>query len=528
MRSSDDPDVRTRDAIRVVLWRHRHVLVLGIGVWLWWVMFYRLGALRHDRYWTFGFDLGLFNQAAWLVAHFKNPFITIRGLDVWGHHGNFIFYLFAPFYWLGAGPKFLLAAQLVSQACGAIGIYLLTRDRIVGSRWPGVILAAALLAHPSMQFLSWEYFHPETFAIGPIILAYWAGRTGRWKLFWVMAILAMSTKEDITFVFLVMGFVLMRRKEIRRGAILSGVALAWYLAVTKVLIPWRNPAGPFYEEHFYANYGGSIGSVAKTILRHPSRLWRDLTAHNRMILYWRLWFPVAFVPFLAPEVMAMMVPMFFVIVLASIPWVQDYRYHYVAVPLAITFLALVEAIAWCRRRWIRNGLLALVATTSLIGTLHWGPGPLAAKWNKGYWPHTRNESFVDILVGNLDSEGNWPTAMAKAAAVRAVPKNASVSATFSINPHLSSRTHVYEWPNPWIGSNWGICNDHLPDPATVDWIVIDRSSLDPGGVQGRLLTHLLNREFALRSETAGVVLAQRILPPEGPPPPSPTSCSTSG
>ena len=305
----------TQEGLREVLWRHRHLLVLGIGVWLWWVMFYRLGALRHDRFWTFGFDLGLFNQAAWLVAHFKHPFMTLRGLDVWGHHGNFIFILFAPFYWLGGGPKFLLAAQLTSQAAGGVGIYLLARDRMKGTRWPGVVLAAALLAHPSMQFLSWEYFHPETFAIGPLILAYWAARTGRWKTFWWMAVLAMACKEDVTLVFLVLGFVLMRRREFRRGAIVSGVALAWYLAVTKLLIPWRNPAGPFYEEHFYSNYGGSIGSVVKTVLRHPSRLWHDATAHNRLMLYWRLWAPVAFVPFLAPEVLALMLPMFFVIVL---------------------------------------------------------------------------------------------------------------------------------------------------------------------------------------------------------------------
>jgi len=390
------------------------------------------------------------------------------------------------------------------------------------------VLAAALLAHPSMQFLSWEYFHPETFAIGPLILAYWAARTGRWKTFWWMAVLAMACKEDVTLVFLVLGFVLMRRREFRRGAIVSGVALAWYLAVTKLLIPWRNPAGPFYEEHFYSNYGGSIGSVVKTVLRHPSRLWHDATAHNRLMLYWRLWAPVAFVPFLAPEVMALMLPMFFVIVLASISWVQDYRYHYVAIPIAITFLATVEALAWCRDRWARNGLLGVIALTSLIGTLHWGPGPLAANWDKGYWPHTKSESFVDILVGHLGPASNWPKAVAKADDVASIPKDASVSATFSINPHLSGRTHVYEWPNPWIGSNWGICNDNLDDPATVDWIVVDRSSLDANGVQSRLLTHLVNREFVVRSDVAGIVLAQRVLPPEGPPPSSPTSCSNDG
>jgi len=38
--------------------------------------------------------------------------------------------LFVPFYWLGAGPLFLLSAQVVVQASGAIAVYLLARDRL--------------------------------------------------------------------------------------------------------------------------------------------------------------------------------------------------------------------------------------------------------------------------------------------------------------------------------------------------------------------------------------------------------------
>jgi len=501
----------TANAMRVVLSRHRHLIVLAAMVGSWWWTFYQLGSLRHDRYWTFGFDLGLFNQAAWLVAHGGHPFMTIRGLDVWGHHGNFIFLLFAPLYWLGAGPKFLLAAQLCGQCAGAVGIYLLARDLLQGARWMAVVLAGALLAHPSMQFLSWEFFHPESLAIGPIILAYWAARIQRWRWFWLMAVLAMACKEDVTTVFIMLGIVMICRRQVRMGATIAAVAAGWYLAVTKVLIPWRNPAGPFYEQHFFANYGGSIGSVIATIVKHPSRLWRDLSARGRVDFYVKLWAPVAFVPFLAPEAMVLMVPMFFIVALASIPWVQDYRYHYMAIPLAVTFIAVVEAVARLGRPGRRRAAVASIAVASLAGTIAWGVGPSSQNFRAGYWPLRGDETVLDVLFGTVQPLAHWPKASAEATAVAMVPRGASVSASFNIDPHLSDRRYIYEWPNPWIGVNWGICNDHLADPGTVDWIVVDTAELGKGSGRS-LFQRLTADEFQIRFAQAGVVVAERVHP----------------
>lgn len=520
-----DRPVRSVDVARVLLRKHGAIVALVVVVLGWFWTFLRLGMLRHNRYWTFGFDLGLYNQAAWLIAHFKDPFVTLRGLDAWGHHGNFIFLLFAPFYWLGAGITFLLVAQLLSQCAGAVGVYLLSRDLLDGPRWIGVLLAGVFLMHPSMQFLAWEYFHPETFAIGPIVLAYWAIRTERMKTFWLMAVLALACKEDVALVFFMLGLLLAFRRKVRLGAMVSGVAVWWYLAVTKVLIPWRNPVGPFYENHFFAAYGGSMGEVAKTVLRHPSRLWRDLTDSGRVEFYSRVWAPVAFLPFLAPEVLAVALPMLLVIVMAGVVWVQDYRYHYVAIPLAITFIALVEAVRRLRTPRRRALAIAVVCLTTVITTQAWGAGPYSRNWNKGYWPHSRSESLHDIWFGTLDPEQNWPKAESKRRAVALVPDDASVSAAYNVNPHLSSRTHVYEWPNPWFGRNWGICEvDNLHDPKDVQWIIVDRAYLEGNTMELGLLDRLLRSEFAVRLDENGVVAAERVQAPATPRSPAPTSC----
>jgi len=68
--------------------------------------FGRLGVQNQRNFGTWSFDMGIYDQAFWLVSHGKS-WITVRGIDMWGHHTNLIAFAYAPFYWLGAGPSFL-------------------------------------------------------------------------------------------------------------------------------------------------------------------------------------------------------------------------------------------------------------------------------------------------------------------------------------------------------------------------------------------------------------------------------------
>src|SRR5829696_6033473 len=120
------------DLDRLIGWARRRDpvrWVLGTMVVVWSLVFIYLGFQRHDRFGTYGFDLGIYDQAIWLLSRFETPFITLRGLNFWGTHANPILVLFVPFYWLGAGPHFLLVVQVASQALGAVAVFLLARDR---------------------------------------------------------------------------------------------------------------------------------------------------------------------------------------------------------------------------------------------------------------------------------------------------------------------------------------------------------------------------------------------------------------
>ena len=56
----------------------------------WSGVFIALGWLRQTRFATFSFDLGIYDQGVWLLSRFHDPFVTVRGLELFGHHVNLI------------------------------------------------------------------------------------------------------------------------------------------------------------------------------------------------------------------------------------------------------------------------------------------------------------------------------------------------------------------------------------------------------------------------------------------------------
>ena len=141
-------------------------------------------------------DLGIFNNAVWTLAHGRT-FMTYRGMDVLGHHFNLVFYLLAPFSRLGADALFLCLVQTLFLTLGAVPAYLLGRDRL-GSDGAGLAICAVYLLHPAITGLTWWMFHPEALAIPAVLVAWWAATQSRWRLFGVAVAFALICREDVS------------------------------------------------------------------------------------------------------------------------------------------------------------------------------------------------------------------------------------------------------------------------------------------------------------------------------------------
>jgi uncharacterized membrane protein len=468
-------------------------LTLAAMVVGWSAVFITLGSLRQQRFATFSFDLGIYDQAVWLLSRFHDPFITVRGLEFFGHHVNPILLLFVPFYWLGAGPLFLLSVQVVVQASGALAIYLLARDRL-HDRWLAVALAAVLLLNPTYQWLTWEFFHPDALAIAPLLFAYWAARTERWKWFALFAVLAAACKEDVALALAIIGLLVAVRGNRKIGIITFVASLAWYTIATRVIIPLSNGIGPFYDS-FFGDLGKNPVDVGSHLATHPGEAADLATRHDRVNYYEMMFAPVEFLPLLAIPTLLIAGPMLAVNVFSSFPYTREIRYHYSSLVLVGIILATVEAIAWVavKKPGLVRFLVGLVVATSLAATVAWGPSPISVKYHTGIWP--------------LQSDRQ----AAKDAAVDLVPDGAATSALYNFVPHLAHRDQIYDWPVPWRNVNWGVDGEHLADPADVQWIVLDRSSISTE--DKALLDHLLSHQFKVVMDRDDIVVARRIHPP---------------
>ncbi|MBA2496804.1 MAG: DUF2079 domain-containing protein [Acidimicrobiia bacterium] len=141
------------------------------------------GPRHHDV----AFDLGIYDKGNWLLSEGERPFVTVRGLDLFGHHTNLILYLWAPFYrFLGAGAEFLVVSEMVLVGLAVIPVYLLARDRLrsVGDDRAGLLavgLAAVFLLNPSVQNQLWWMFHPDTLSILPVLCTWLYATRRRWS-----------------------------------------------------------------------------------------------------------------------------------------------------------------------------------------------------------------------------------------------------------------------------------------------------------------------------------------------------------
>jgi uncharacterized membrane protein len=440
----------------------RPVVALASLMGLYVAVFGTLTWQQQSNFGTFGFDMGIYDQGIWLLSRFHRPFDTVRGLNYFGHHVNPITVLFVPMYWLGAGPHFLYLVETVWMAAGAVPIWLLARDRLANP-WLAVSLAGAYLLYPSLEWMNWWHFHPDTLIIAPLMFAWWLARRGRWRWFWVAVAVALLCKEDAALAVMVLGLVVARWFDRRTGLLTAAAGAAWFVVCGKVIIPWANHGlAPFYAELF-PGFGNSLTSIAYNMVRHPSRILHRATAggvRSARTYYWQLLAPVAFMPFLAVPVLLIAGPQTVINVVSGLPYTHDFKYHYSSIVTAAVFLATIEGIAIIRQASWRHFLVGAVLASALATNVAWSPSPLGHHLDDGTWAR---HAVARHAADN--------------AAMRLVPRSAGVAATYYLVPHLDHRVHIYEWPNPFVAANWGVVGSPPPDPSTADWLVLDRTLL---------------------------------------------------
>ncbi len=452
---------------------------------------------RHDRFASFTLDMAIFDQATWLIAQNDGLFMSIRGLEILGHHANLALWLIAPFYWLGAGPHFLNLLQVGSLALGAIPVFLIAKERLE-DEWFALVMAAAFLAHPSLGFFAWELFHPETMAITGLLLAYWFGLRKHWTGFGISLVYAVSWKEDVALSAAALGVVLLVRHQRKAGLITLVTSTAYFVFVNRGLLP--TVAGSTFYNHLFGDLGETPTEVALTAVSDPGKIADKIFAADARTFVWQLAGPFALLAVLGPVPFLIGAPQLFIDLISSAGFTRVYTYHYAALPMVGIVLASIEGFGRISR-WrpsLRPFFIGLLAASAASGAVAWGVSPIGHQYDKGWWP--------------LAPDARLET---KRYVVTIPPGDAAVAATYHFTPHMTHRRSIYDFPSPWFSSNWGVAGENLHDPNVVEWLVIDRQVIGPADLA--LLDYLLdNGEFETAFQKHEIVVARRVRNNLGP------------
>jgi len=439
---------RTSWSIGAVSPRATWIAVLA-GITAYAVGLSSLSLFRHQALLTGIWDLGYYAQLTWEMSQLQIPRSSIWHDAVWGNHATFILAAAAPFVRLNPDPATLLVLQSIVLALGAVPAYCLGR-RVWAEPSAGVVTAGVYLLYPPLQFANLFDFHADTFAT-PILLAafasIFAGRTG-WALGW--ACLLMLVKEDMVLVSLTFGLYVAAVHRRPSGLGLAAAAAAVFALLIWVVIPdWVQ--SPYFSVHNPWSHMGNTPweLIASPVLR-PALFFGTILQPERLGYLVMLVVPLAGLPLLAPEVLAVALPPVVSNLLSTNEMQYTIRAQYTAALTPILITAAVvgsrRAAVWVEERgWSPGAVLAAMAATSVIASVTFSPLP----WSQD--PFARKQ-FWDM---------NLRPAVAAIAA--RIPPDASVSAANHVGAHLSLRNAIYPFP---------------VEMDRADFVIVDVSGLD--------------------------------------------------
>ena len=425
---------RTQDNARPIgglVARLAYVLVV-----LYALTFGYLSIQEHEAFSTHAFDLGNMDQAVWNTYHgrwleFTNmPGLTIR----LAAHVEPILLLVAPLYGLASDPRLLLVLQTLVIALGGLPAFWLARHELKSSL-AGLVFASAYLLAPALEVANLSDFHAVAFSSALLLYAIYFLRRDRYLPFFLFAVLAMSTKEQVPLIVLLMGISLVLvRGAWGWGLATAGTALLWFLVAVGVVIPHFNPTGASPYLSRYDHLGGGVREILFSFVSRPQEMLAHVLEPAKLDYLRSLLAPVSYLSLLSPTFLVFALPDFAINLLSGYADMFTGKAHYgsTLVPLVIASAIigarnLAGLAAWLHPR--------LFAPTALLVTLVVLAASLTGYVRDVYLP------LSDRLPQVTAHHRLAPEVMAL------IPRDASLVTSSTLNPHLSQRRQISLFPD---------------------------------------------------------------------------------
>ncbi len=472
--------------------------------------------VRHLRFVTTGFDLGIFDQAVRAYSRFQAPIVPLKapGYNLLGDHFHPVIALWAPLYWVWDDPRMLLLAQAALVALSVVPVVSFCARRFGGRR--ALLLGLAYgLSWPLQRMIQFDV-HEIAFAVPLIAVVIDAlDRRANRRLVAACAVLLL-VREDLGAFVLMVGLLVAarslrrpvsgrrRRDTLLLGGGLAVLGVAGYRLATGVVIPYFAGGAGFVYWTFPA-LGPDLPNAIRFALTHPWSVLRLMVtpwvkAHTLLLLglptlYLGLGSPYLLLalPFVAQRMLNS----------RALLWTTNFHYSSVLAPILImaaadtlrrvldrTLLRRPAASASAattasrsrRARWVSDAWIAWCLVVVAVGmAVQAGDYPVSRIWTQAFWvPDYRARAISEVLP--------------------LVPPDICIEAENTIAPQLTRTDYVTR-----VGRS--------DDLAT--WMVLDLSRQDTGweGLPPSVALRLaLDRGFTVVVQREVIVLLQRPGP----------------
>jgi uncharacterized membrane protein len=374
-----------------------------------------MGAMVAARYLTwhsFVFDLGSYDQKAWLVA--AQP--TLDGMleqtykggvrlspcglpRLWGVcHFQPTFLIFGFLYRAWDSSLLLLGCQVLFVVSGVIPIYLLARDQL-GSAAAGATCAALYLLYPAVQYNGVLDFRPDHIAIPALLWGYVLANRGRHVAALGIVGLAGLGKDTLFLAFAFFGLYLaLRHRQRVLGGMAFAVGLTVFAYVRLHLLNFNGVSeGQISLIRDFPELAGLLSGSASLMFGSVFGAVRTLFQPHKLLYLVALFVPVALLPFRALPELLPAVPSLAFSLLSVNSEHASVQSQYSASVVGPAFAALIVAVANLGSKSGRGRdpvpVLTGLAVLSAFVSFGLGPTPISLNfWSRdlgGRWHFTQ-------------------------------------------------------------------------------------------------------------------------------------------
>ncbi len=373
-------------------------------------------SLRHNLFQSNAYDLGIFDQAVYMISTEAEPFVSLIGFHALGDHGAFVLYPLALLYKIFPSVYWLLAVQAIALSSGAFFVWHLALDYGL-KRSQAIALSWVYLLYPVVFNANLFDFHPEVMAVPALLGAIWAARRRTWLGFMAAIALVLSCKAVLSLTIAALGLWLLLSQRRSFGFVALALGIAWFGISTQVIIP------AFSGEEAqavgrYSYLGDSVLGILQNLVLKPQQVFSYLfTAANLEYLVLLL---VPFLWGLSPRHLLPLLgagPTLFLNLLADHQPQKDLTHQYALPMLPFFLVAIMVALA------AERGLLRRPRWIIVWATVAW-----LALAKYGY--------FGSLYLSQLETAGAMRGAIAE------VQTQGGVLTASQIAPHLTHRPLV--------------------------------------------------------------------------------------